>query len=472
MAAKKCSVNQLTQLPSLSRRCVYHALCILHGSYSTPGRQAALFGQITAFCSEIKRVCGCAGSDLILAPHDLHRFADGGVTVKQFCTMLEDALLRGSSGRPDLEALHEVCYRFYHDSTEMTEEGYVDIEMLPRDCRYRLWVIFNVLVGREDSILVDKDNFRDLLKRFFELSGLNWTNDPNELANKVCLTFLEYLKIIKGHFERQDLRMPLTCEMIEDVYDEFVCGVHMKGYLFKRGHVRKNFKRRWFILRRTKLIYFQSKDTLLKKGEIALDNGTEVEDIPDTKKLAYAFKLFCVASGKPFLMVADTQKDKHQWMKAIDKVLVLTKLAEQKGTVELYGQSLQHFYTLKYGSSSISPHVADPELKILDHYEGFSKDNHDSGGESQNTQQTITIPHTTSHTNTAKLATEQDDSTSATSFYDALDTPRLEPAAVQSTSGKEVPITEHNPKTLTNSLSFDEGDYAYPSPTAMSLVSR
>lgn len=45
-----------------------------------------------------------------------------------------------------------------------------------------------------------------------------------------------------------------------------------------------------------------------------------MEDIPDTKKLAYAFKLFCVASGKPFLMVADTQKDKHQWMKAIDKV--------------------------------------------------------------------------------------------------------------------------------------------------------
>ena len=103
---------------------------------------------------------------------------------------------------------------------------------------------------------------------------------------------------------------------------------------------------------------------------------------------------------------------------------------------------------------------------------GFSNDNHDSGGESQNTQQTNTIPHTTSHINTAKLATEQDDSTSATSFYDALDTPRLEPAAVQSTAGKEVPITEHNPKTLTNSLSFDEGDYAYPSPTAMSLVSR
>ena len=62
----------------------------------------------------------------------------------------------------------------------------------------------------------------------------------------------------------------------------------------------------------------------------------------------------------------------HSHAFGIIQVLVLTKLAEQKGTVELYGQSLQHFYTLKYGSSSISPHVADPELKILDHYEGQS----------------------------------------------------------------------------------------------------
>ena len=52
------------------------------------------------------------------------------------------------------------------------------------------------------------------------------------------------------------------------------------------------------------------------------------------------------------------------------QVLVLSKLAELKGEKELYRQSLQHFYTLKYGSSSYSPCEADPELKIWDHYEG------------------------------------------------------------------------------------------------------
>ena len=262
MTAKKC---QSTRLSPLTRRCVYHVVCVLHESYSAVRRQAALFGQITAFCSEVKRACGCAGPEPILAPHDLHRFADGSVTVEQFCATLEDALLRGTSGHTDLDALQNVCYQFYHDSMEMTKEGYVEIEMLPRDCKYKLWVIFNVLVGRESTVLVGRDNFRDLLKRLVELIGLSWINDPEELANKVCLTFSEYIRIIMRQFERQDLQMPLTCEMIEDVYDEFVCGVQMKGYLFMRGYVRMNLKRQWFILQRTKLSYFQSKDAPLPK---------------------------------------------------------------------------------------------------------------------------------------------------------------------------------------------------------------
>ena len=141
-------------------------------------------------------------------------------------------------------------------------------QLLSPTCTYRLWLVFNVLTGGEGPVLVPKDNFRDLLKRLFELSGLNWMNDPNELTNKDYLSFPDYIQIVTGHFEKHGLRMPLTCEMVEDVYDEFVCGVQMKGYLVKRGHVRKNYKRRWFILRRTVLTYYQ--DLQIRKKKVTI----------------------------------------------------------------------------------------------------------------------------------------------------------------------------------------------------------
>lgn len=453
MTAENYSLKAPTSLPSLTRRCLYHAVSALHGSYSTH-RQTALVGQLTAFCAEAKSACGCAPeSEPVVTADDVQRFADGNVTVKQFCSLLEGGLLRRSEDLPNLEALQEICYRLYNDSAETTEDGYVKIEMLPPPCSYKLWVIFNVLVGRENSALVGKDNFRDLMKRLYELSGLNWTDDPDELANKEgCLKFSEYLRIINGYFEKQHLSMPLTCEMIEDVYDEFVCGVQMKGYLIKRGHVRKNFKRRWFILQRTKLTYFQSKSVLVKKGEIALDNTSEVKDVPDTKKFTYAFKLNCVVSGKPFLLLADTQKDKHQWMTAINKVLVLTKLAEQKGKDDLYEQSLQCFYTLKYGSPSLSLQVADPELKMLDHYEGFNKDNSESDEENQYTS-SITLP-----------TLPKEDSTVSGSFFDGpIDVSKKSPAGTQSVNGGGAPTMENDPPAgpVHSSLSFDEGDYTY-----------
>ena len=45
-----------------------------------------------------------------------------------------------------------------------------------------------------------------------------------------------------------------------------------------------------------------------------------MEDIPDTKKQTCAFGICCVVSEKSFLLIADTQKAKHQWIKAISKV--------------------------------------------------------------------------------------------------------------------------------------------------------
>lgn len=355
-----------TSLPTLTRRCVYHVMSVLHESYATE-HQALLVGETTAFCAEIESAC-CGSQQGLALPSDVQALADGGLSVKEFCARLEEPLLRLSCSHPNIEALHDACFRFYTTKrrAEVNQTGSVD--RLSLTCMYRLWLVFNVLIGCEDSVLIPTDSFRDLLKRLHELSGLVWVSDPLELAaNRDRMSFSECLRMVTAQFERMDLRMPLTCEMIEDVYDEFVCGVQMKGYLVKQGHVRKNFKRRWFILRRTGLTYYESRQVLSKKGQIILSKKTEVEDIPDTKKLTCGFKITCAMNAKSYLLFADTQKAKHLWITAINKAVQETKLSEEKDKLN---QSGDNFYTLKYGQSLSSPR----KLTTSDHYEEEDED--------------------------------------------------------------------------------------------------
>ena len=251
------------RLPKLTRRCVYHVVSVLHGSYAAD-QQATLIRQLAAYFVEMESACGCTSHEGIVMSSDLQRFGDGGMSVKEFCTLLEEALPRRARGHLNLEAMHDVCFKFYIAEMKKDKISW-NVESLSLTCVYRLWLIFNVLMGGE-GLVVHKDNIRDFMKRLFKLSGLNGTTDPEELSTiKDCLTFFEYLQIITTQFARHRLQMPLTCEMIEDLYDEFVCGVLMKGYLVKKGHVIRNYKRRWFILRSTMLTYYESKHVLNKK---------------------------------------------------------------------------------------------------------------------------------------------------------------------------------------------------------------
>ena len=50
--------------------------------------------------------------------------------------------------------------------------------------------------------------------------------------------------------------------MILDFTDELVNGVLKKGYLTKEGHLRRNWKRRYFILQENIMRYYASRETM------------------------------------------------------------------------------------------------------------------------------------------------------------------------------------------------------------------
>lgn len=50
-----------------------------------------------------------------------------------------------------------------------------------------------------------------------------------------------------------------------------------QGYMWKKGHVRRNWTERWFVLKPSSMAYYVSEDLKDKRGEILLDKGCVVE---------------------------------------------------------------------------------------------------------------------------------------------------------------------------------------------------
>lgn len=86
-----------------------------------------------------------------------------------------------------------------------------------------------------------------------------------------------------------------------------------EGYLTKQGHVVKNWKKRWFILRVGELQYFKSIQKLKEPtGAINLENGSLAKTY--TKN---CFVLYDSKNDKKFFIQAATDEEMKEWWDAI-----------------------------------------------------------------------------------------------------------------------------------------------------------
>lgn len=62
-----------------------------------------------------------------------------------------------------------------------------------------------------------------------------------------------------------------------------LCCCFLQGYMLKKGHKRKNWTERWFVLKPNIISYYVSEDLKDKKGDIILDGNCCVE-VKDKQK--------------------------------------------------------------------------------------------------------------------------------------------------------------------------------------------
>lgn len=89
-----------------------------------------------------------------------------------------------------------------------------------------------------------------------------------------------------------------------------------EGFLTKQGGSIKTWKRRWFVLKNKKLVYFKSRTDVEATGIIELEADSFVRDERDKdKKRRFMFSVG--TSRRVFFMHSDTEAEMKQWIDAI-----------------------------------------------------------------------------------------------------------------------------------------------------------
>ncbi|XP_038636664.1 differentially expressed in FDCP 6 homolog [Scyliorhinus canicula] len=175
-----------------------------------------------------------------------------------------------------------------------------------------------------NKYILDKVGY--LLRKLFMAMGQEWLHEEEltdyftqnaSLAGAVTVwQFLEMMA--SARFTKSASKESLALG-IQSVYEELVLDVMQKGYMWKKGQVRRNWNERWFVLKTSHIDYYANEDLKEKKGEIQLDMDSTVEVLPDKEGKRC---LFCIkTANRTFELSASDTKRRQEWIDIISSAI-------------------------------------------------------------------------------------------------------------------------------------------------------
>ncbi|XP_030270016.1 switch-associated protein 70 [Sparus aurata] len=202
--------------------------------------------------------------------------------------------------------------------------------LMSDDDAFKVWCIFNFLSEEKYPLVIITEEIEYFLRKLLEAMGSGWSEEKfsdyklqlNKKKN--CLTAWELIELVgMGYFSkglnRQTLSMGIT-----EVFQELILDVLKQGYMMKKGHKRKNWTERWFVLRPNSVSYYVCEDLVEKKGDIVLDRSCCVESLPDKEGKKCLFIIKC--TDKSFEISASDKKKKQEWIQAVQTCIQLLRL--------------------------------------------------------------------------------------------------------------------------------------------------
>ncbi|KAM9845699.1 differentially expressed in FDCP 6 homolog [Aulostomus maculatus] len=196
-----------------------------------------------------------------------------------------------------------------------------------RDC-FKLFCLFNLLSEDRYPLVMIPEEVEYLLKKISTAMSQEWDGKPLEDIVSQDATVRDGGLSVWSFLENMEAGRLLRVTSAEafslaldEVYLEMYHSVLKRGYMWKKGHVRRNWTERWFVLKPSSMAYYISEDLKDKRGEILLDKSCVIEPIPDREGKRC---LFCVKThSKTYEMSASDQRQKVEWTQAVQTALRL-----------------------------------------------------------------------------------------------------------------------------------------------------
>ncbi|XP_042275459.1 switch-associated protein 70 isoform X3 [Thunnus maccoyii] len=182
--------------------------------------------------------------------------------------------------REDFDVLefNKMCWTLCYKMKICTK----NLLILDNDC-FKVWCIFNFLSEDTYPLVIITEEIEYFLQKLIEAMGSGWSEEKftdyklQLNTKKDCLTAWELIELVgMGYFSKGMNRQTLSMG-INEVFQELILDVLKQGYVMKKGHMRKNWTERWFVLQPTSLSYYMCEDLVEKKGVIMLDRNCCVE---------------------------------------------------------------------------------------------------------------------------------------------------------------------------------------------------
>ncbi|KAK2854009.1 hypothetical protein Q5P01_006670 [Channa striata] len=201
--------------------------------------------------------------------------------------------------------------------------------LISEEDAFRVWCIFNFLSEEKYPLVIITEEIEYFLRKLMETMGGGWSEEDFanyrlQMNTRNCLTAWELIELVgMGYFCRGVNHQTLSLG-INEVFQELILDVLKQGYMMKKGHKRKNWTERWFVLRPSSLSYYVCEDLVEKRGNIILTPSCCVESLPerDGKKCLFIIKCTDIS----FEISASDKKKKQEWIQAIQTCIQLLRL--------------------------------------------------------------------------------------------------------------------------------------------------
>uniref|UniRef100_A0A8C8DQZ2 Switch-associated protein 70 n=1 Tax=Oryzias sinensis TaxID=183150 RepID=A0A8C8DQZ2_9TELE len=222
----------------------------------------------------------------------------------------------------DVTEFHRMCWTLCYKKKMRSPHLSISI-----NDAFKVWCIFNFLSEDKYPLVIIIDEIEYFLRKLTEAMGIGLDEEKfaeYKANSKSCLSAWETINLVGMTYFCREVE-PQTLSMgINHVFTELIMDVLKQGYMVKKGHKRKNWTERWFVLRPTALSYYESEDVLDLKGEIVLDQSCCVEALNDKDGKKCLFIIKC--SDKSFEIRAPDKKKRQEWIQAVHSCIQLRRL--------------------------------------------------------------------------------------------------------------------------------------------------